>query len=112
MDWLTLICLNFVIRKDTLLLVEKMATSCRRCLAAHYLDPEIQAAPHIIREAIKRLARAFWQCHFAKYDGIWFATRESIVGAIPLTIVKRLAQGGGHFGVITSPSGEDVCPSR
>ena len=27
-----------------------MATSWRRCLTAHHLDPEIQAAPHIITE--------------------------------------------------------------
>jgi hypothetical protein len=25
-------------------------TSCRRCLTAHHLDPEIQAAPHTITE--------------------------------------------------------------
>jgi len=30
--------------------VEEIATSWRRCLTAHHLDPEIQAAPHIITE--------------------------------------------------------------
>ena len=30
--------------------VEEVVTSWRRCLTAHHLDPEIQAAPHIITE--------------------------------------------------------------
>ena len=34
-----------------------MATSWRRCLTAHHLDPEIQAAPHIITEKELRDSR-------------------------------------------------------
>src|SRR5882672_8599773 len=44
-------CIDLVVRKGTLVTgVEEMATSWRRCLTAHHLDPEIQAAPHIITE--------------------------------------------------------------
>ena len=34
-----------------------MATSWRRCLTAHHLDPEIQAVPHIITEKEIRASR-------------------------------------------------------
>ena len=37
--------------------VEEVATSWRRCLTAHHLDPEIQAAPHIITEKELRDSR-------------------------------------------------------
>jgi len=44
-------CIDLVVRKGTLVTgVEEMAASWRRCLTAHHLDPEIQAAPHIITE--------------------------------------------------------------
>jgi AraC-like DNA-binding protein len=44
-------CVDLVVRKDTLVTgVDEIATSWRRCLTAHHLDPEIQAAPHIITE--------------------------------------------------------------
>jgi AraC-like DNA-binding protein len=44
-------CVDLVVRKDTLVTgVEEIATSWRRCLTAHHLDPEIQGAPHIITE--------------------------------------------------------------
>jgi AraC-like DNA-binding protein len=43
--------IDLVVRKGTLVPgVEGVATSWRRCLTAHHLDPEIQAAPHIITE--------------------------------------------------------------
>jgi transcriptional regulator of acetoin/glycerol metabolism len=37
--------------------VEEVATSWRRCLTAHHLDPEIQGAPHIITEKEKKDSR-------------------------------------------------------
>ena len=37
--------------------VEEVTTSWRRCLTAHHLDPEIQAAPHIITEKELRDSR-------------------------------------------------------
>ena len=44
-------CIDLVVRKGALVPgVEEMATSWRRCLTAHHLDPEIQGAPHIITE--------------------------------------------------------------
>lgn len=44
-------CINLVVRKGTPVPgVEEMATSWGRCLTAHHLDPEVQAAPHIITE--------------------------------------------------------------
>jgi AraC-like DNA-binding protein len=44
-------CIDLVVRKGTLVTgVEEIATSWRRCLTAHHLDPEVQAAPHIITE--------------------------------------------------------------
>jgi transcriptional regulator of acetoin/glycerol metabolism len=44
-------CIDLVFRKGTLVTgVEEIATSWRRCLTAHHLDPEIQAAPHIMTE--------------------------------------------------------------
>ena len=44
-------CVDLVVRRDALAPgVEEIATSWRRCLTAHHLDPEIQAAPHIITE--------------------------------------------------------------
>ncbi len=44
-------CIDLVVRKGTLVTgVEEIATSWRRCLTAHHLDPEIQGAPHIITE--------------------------------------------------------------
>jgi hypothetical protein len=44
-------CIDLVVRKGTVVPgVEEMATSWQRCLTAHHLDPEIQAAPHIITE--------------------------------------------------------------
>ena len=43
--------IDLVVRKGTLVPgVEEVATSWRRCLTAHHLDPEIQIAPHIITE--------------------------------------------------------------
>ena len=50
--------LDLVVRKGTLVPgVEEMAPSWRRCLTAHHLDPEIQAAPHIITEKELRDSR-------------------------------------------------------
>jgi AraC-like DNA-binding protein len=44
-------CIDLVTRTGTLVPgVEEMATSWRRCLTAHHLDPEIRTAPHIITE--------------------------------------------------------------
>ena len=44
-------CIDLVVHKGRLVPgVEEMATSWRRCLAAHHLDPEVKAAPHIITE--------------------------------------------------------------
>ena len=44
-------CIELVVHKGTLVPgVEEVVTSWRRCLTAHHLDPEIQAAPHIITE--------------------------------------------------------------
>ena len=44
-------CIDLVVRKGTLVPeVEEIATSWRRCLTAHHLDLEIQAAPHIITQ--------------------------------------------------------------
>ena len=44
-------CIDLVVRKGTLVVgVEEVATSWRRCLTAHHLDPEMLAAPHIITE--------------------------------------------------------------
>jgi len=44
-------CIDLVFRKGALVPgVEDVAISWRRCLTAHHLDPEIQAAPHIITE--------------------------------------------------------------
>ncbi len=44
-------CIDLVVRKGTLVTgVEDIASSWRRCLTAHHLDPEIQVAPHIITE--------------------------------------------------------------
>ena len=44
-------CIDLVVRKGALVPgVEEVVTSWRRCLTAHHLDPEIQAAPHIITE--------------------------------------------------------------
>jgi AraC-like DNA-binding protein len=44
-------CIDLVVRKGTLVPgVEEIATSWRRCLTAHHLDPEIRGAPHIITE--------------------------------------------------------------
>jgi len=43
--------IELVLRKGALVPgVEEVATSWRRCLTAHHLDPEIQTAPHIITE--------------------------------------------------------------
>src|ERR1700688_1583026 len=51
-------CFDLVFRKGTLVTgVEEIATSWRRCLTAHHLDPEIQAAPHIITEKELRDSR-------------------------------------------------------
>jgi AraC-like DNA-binding protein len=51
-------CIDLAVRKGTLVPgVEEMATSWRRCLTAHRLDPEIQAAPHIITEKELRDSR-------------------------------------------------------
>ena len=51
-------CIDLVVRKGTLVLgVEEMATSWRRCLTTHHLDPQIQAAPHIITEKELRDSR-------------------------------------------------------
>jgi transcriptional regulator of acetoin/glycerol metabolism len=42
-------CIDLVVGKGALVPgIEEMATSWRRCLTAHHLDPEIQGAPHII----------------------------------------------------------------
>jgi AraC-like DNA-binding protein len=50
--------IDLVVRKGTLIPgVEEMATSWRRCLTAHHLDPEIRAAPHIITEKELRDSR-------------------------------------------------------
>jgi AraC-like DNA-binding protein len=44
-------CIDLVVHKRTLVPgVEEVAASWQRCLTAHHLDPEIQAAPHIITE--------------------------------------------------------------
>ena len=44
-------CIDLVVRKGTLVPgVEEVATSWRRCLTAHHLDPETQTVPHIITE--------------------------------------------------------------
>jgi AraC-like DNA-binding protein len=51
-------CIDLISRKGALVPgVEEMATSWRRCLTAHHLDPEIQAAPHIITEKELRDSR-------------------------------------------------------
>jgi len=51
-------CIDLVVHKGTLVPgVEEMAASWRRCLTAHQLDPEIQAAPHIITEKELRDSR-------------------------------------------------------
>src|SRR6202140_5961230 len=51
-------CFDLVFRKGTLVTgVEEIATSWRRCLTAHHLDPEIQAAPHIMTEKELRDSR-------------------------------------------------------
>jgi len=51
-------CIDLVFRKGALVPgVEEMATSWRRCLTEHHLDPEIQAAPHIITEKELRDSR-------------------------------------------------------
>ena len=51
-------CDDLVFRKGALVAgVEEVATSWRRCLTAHHLDPEIQAAPHIITEKELRHSR-------------------------------------------------------
>jgi AraC-like DNA-binding protein len=43
--------IDLAVRKGTLVAgVEEIATSWRRCLTAHHLDPDIQAAPHIFTE--------------------------------------------------------------
>jgi AraC-like DNA-binding protein len=44
-------CIDLVSRKGALVPgIEEVAISWRRCLTAHHLDPEVQAAPHIITE--------------------------------------------------------------
>jgi AraC-like DNA-binding protein len=44
-------CIDLAVRKGALVPgVEEVVASWRRCLTAHHLDPEIQAAPHIITE--------------------------------------------------------------
>jgi transcriptional regulator of acetoin/glycerol metabolism len=44
-------CIDLVVREGTLVTrVDEIATSSRRCLTAHHLDPEIEAAPHTITE--------------------------------------------------------------
>jgi AraC-like DNA-binding protein len=44
-------CIDLVVHKGTLVPgVEEVVNSWRRCLTAHRIDPEIQAAPHIITE--------------------------------------------------------------
>ena len=44
-------CIDLAVRKGALVPgVEEVVTSWRRCLTAHHLDPEIQAAPHIMTE--------------------------------------------------------------
>jgi AraC-like DNA-binding protein len=49
---------DLIFRKGALVPgVEEVATSWRRCLTAHHLDPEIQAAPHIITEKELRDSR-------------------------------------------------------
>ena len=51
-------CIDLVFRKGALVPgVEEMATSWRRCLTTHHLDPEVQAAPHIITEKELRESR-------------------------------------------------------
>ena len=43
--------IELVLRKGALIPgVEEVATSWRRCLTAHHLDPEVQTAPHIVTE--------------------------------------------------------------
>ena len=50
--------IDLVVRKGALVPgVEEVTTSWRRCLTAHHLDPEIQAAPHIITEKELRDSR-------------------------------------------------------
>jgi AraC-like DNA-binding protein len=49
--WSHVDCIDLVVRNDTLVTgAEEIATSWRRCLTTHRLDPQIQAAPHIITE--------------------------------------------------------------
>jgi len=49
---------DLVFRKGALVPgVEEVATSWRRCLTAHHLDPEIQSAPHLITEKELRDSR-------------------------------------------------------
>ena len=44
-------CIDLVVRKGMLVAgAQEIVTSWRRCLTAHHLDPEIQAAPHVITE--------------------------------------------------------------
>ena len=51
-------CIDLVFRKGALVPgVEEVASSWGRCLTAHHLDPEIQAAPHIITEKELRDSR-------------------------------------------------------
>ena len=51
-------CIDLVFSKGALVPgVEEVATSWRRCLTAHHLDPEIQAAPHIVTEKELRDSR-------------------------------------------------------
>jgi AraC-like DNA-binding protein/PAS domain-containing protein len=51
-------CIDLVSRKGALVPgVEEVATSWQRCLTTHHLDPEIQAAPHIITEKELRDSR-------------------------------------------------------
>ena len=50
--------IDIVVRKETLVPgVEEIATSWRRCLTAHHLNPELQAVPHIITEKELRDSR-------------------------------------------------------
>ena len=43
--------IDLVVRKGALISgVEEVATSWRRCLAAHHIDPQIRTAPHILTE--------------------------------------------------------------
>src|ERR1700751_380619 len=51
-------CVDLVFRKGALVAgVEEVASSWRRCLTTHHLDPQIQAAPHIITEKELRDSR-------------------------------------------------------